>query len=66
LALERPFLARGASFQGVALGAESRVLGETDFRMSPRRQRALNLKTADALGLSVPPVLVATADELIE
>jgi putative tryptophan/tyrosine transport system substrate-binding protein len=36
------------------------------IRRPERFDLAINLKTAEALGFSVPPVLLATADEAIE
>jgi putative ABC transport system substrate-binding protein len=40
--------------------------GELPFQLPTKYQLLLNLKAADALGVKVPPALLASADEVIE
>jgi putative ABC transport system substrate-binding protein len=67
-------LAYGANFRDIFRRAASyvdRILrgekpSELPVQMPTKFVLVINLKTATALGLTVPPILIATADEVIE
>jgi hypothetical protein len=44
----------------------SRAISRQTFQLLSRRGSVINLNTAKELGLKVPPLLLATADEVIE
>lgn len=67
-------LSYGVDFLDLMRGAASyadRILhgakpGELPVQLPTKFELAINLKTAKALGLTIPPLLLATADEVIE